>query len=298
MFFVLVFDNTGDVLPFTAKHPDLLDYFIECITPLQNKVFYPVDNTQSIDIYKKLQSFHETIIQINTWFEYLTGKKYPEVDALDYLDQDRLNEMHALWVKSLSWIYDINAQRNVKNYQGLVEKIHNDFSDDVRFPTLISVINKLGLSKEYFSINETIHPIECFFRFIRYRIKSDSWLEWQNPFKHFVSNDISNLYLDFEHVGRTLENKYEFFDFDLEHDDENSFNEILPLVGLNLRPPRTVPYSIEYSDWCKKQNKRPVGNFMPLGNIPNLYENIKEFRIIVLRNLLSGNGFTIHKGKN
>jgi hypothetical protein len=254
---------------------------------------------QGIRIQQRLIDCKKIIEQINQWFELLTDKKYPEFfDPTDYLDQRLLNFLHAFWVDSLSWKYDIDQQRIQKPHNEVVRQIHDMFPDDQRTPFLSNVLSKLGLLDQYNSLNDRhIHTIEHSFSDMNFKVPSDEWIEWPNPFGDSTSNNICNLYLRFNHLGRTLENKYDYFDFDLEFDDENSFNEILPTVGISLKPPKTMPYAVEYLEWCKEKNRKPVGNRISLGNLVNLYENLKEYRIIMLRNLLNNDGFTLQKDR-
>jgi len=292
--FHLVFENTGDCLPVIACHDELFCYIFDQINRGPIQLFSVLDKSIGQRTLSNLKNLQEKIININDWFKHLTGEIYPELlDVYDYLDQDLLNYLHAYWVKSQSKNYDIQLGR--KNGTPLSGQIADIFPDDLSFPTIASVISRLGLSEQYDMINTYVHAVESVFWKIQFDIKATDWIEWPNPYPHFVSNDICNLYLDFNHLGRTLENKYECFDFDIEHDDENSFFQIVPRIALSLRPPRRVPYSPEYKEWCESKNRIPVGNLMPLGNIPDLYENLKKYRIIIVKNLLSNNGITLQK---
>ena len=297
MKFNLVFDNSGDTLPFTAINPDLLCYVLDQVDKSDQKTFDPENNNHGEQIFNKIKSLQKNLKTINKWFVDLSSETYPELDNLfDYVDQDLLNYLHAFWVNSQSQTYDINYKKNRPT--PLSRKIQDIFPDNIPCPKLSSVISRIGLSQEYDQINRNIHALECAFSCIRFMIKSEDWIEWDNPFPELVNNDICNLYLDFYHLGRPLHNKYEFFDFDLKYNDENSFIQIRPVICLGFQPPRKVPYSPEYVDWCKIKNRDPVGNHMPLGNIPNLYEKLKEYRIITLRNLIDNNGFTLQKDGN
>jgi hypothetical protein len=105
-----------------------------------------------------------------------------------------------------------------------------------------------------------------------------------------------NLKLSFNHLGRTLYDKFINFDVNLEHNDENSFNELLGFVTISLTPTQTIPLSLEYVNWCKQHNRTPIGNYLNIGNIPNISENLTKYRIIIFRNLLKNNKFSINKG--
>ena len=87
--------------------------------------------------------------------------------------------------------------------------------------------------------------------------------------------------------------KYQTFDTDLQYNDENSFNELLGFVSLHLVPSQTVPLSKEYTDWCNTHDKIPSGEYLNIGNIPNLEKHLKDYRLVVFRNLLQYNSFKI-----
>ena len=195
-------------------------------------------------------------------------------------------------------IYDIQKRRRETNFSDLSEKIHDMFPDDIQTPPLGVVISKLGFGELYSSLNEPhIHRLELMFKKIEFAV-SDAWTKIaDNPFdKTLLTNNHANLSISFNHLGRTLYNKFVFFDNDLEFDDENSFNELLGYVTLSLQPSQTIPLSAEYVDWCKKHNKQPSGDNLNIGNIPDLYDNLTKYRIIVFRNLLSNNKFSIQRG--
>jgi hypothetical protein len=297
MKFNIVFNNSGDMLPFTAINPDLLCYLLDQIDSLDQNTFTPENNNHGIQTLDKIKSLQTNLKDVNKWLENLSAKIYPELDNLfDHLDQDFLNHCHDFWVNSKSQTYDINHKKQFPT--PFSKKIEDVFPDSIPFPKLSSVISRIGLSQQYNQINLDIHALEDAFSRIQFSIKTVDWVEWDNPYPMLVNNDICNLYMDYKHVGRLLMDKYESFDFDLKYNDENSFLQILPIIGLSLRQPRKIPYSPEYIDWCKTKNREPVGIHMPLGNIPNLYEKLKEYRTIIIKNLLDNNGFTLQKDGN
>jgi hypothetical protein len=80
----------------------------------------------------------------------------------------------------------------------------------------------------------------------------------------------------------------------LEHDDENSFDQLLGFVDLKLLPAQTIPLSQEYQQWCRTMNQVVCGNNLTLGNIPDLHERLTEYRQLIYKNLKSNNNFLIH----
>jgi hypothetical protein len=295
MKFQIVFENSGDFLPFVAIDTNLLCFVLDRINEAKSQTFNSVDDSIGDAIFQKLKTLQKNIFLTNEWFVHLLGETYPEcVDEFEYLDQNLLNYLHAYWVKTHTKEYNIGYKQQYPT--PISKKIEDIFPDNIQCPKLGTVISQLGLSTIYDSINESIHDIEGSFSNIPFEIKLDDYTYWDNPYTHLINNDICNLYLEFDRLGRTLANKYEHFDFELEHDDENVSRYIVPKVRLSLRPPRKVPYSPEYVAWCKSKNRIPSGRVMPLGNITNLYENIKKYRVIILKNLLNNNGFKIQKG--
>jgi hypothetical protein len=297
MKFQIVFENSGDSLPFVAINADLLCYFLDQINKESSQTFNSVDDYLGEDIFLKLKNLQKNILSTNKWIGHLTDKIYPEiVDEFEYLDQNLLNYLHAYWVKTQTKAYSIQYKK--EHPTPISKKIEDIFPDNILFPELGTVISQLGLSTAYNSVNISIHKIEDAFSKILFEIKSNDYVYWNNPYTHLINNDICNLYVEFDRLGRTLLNKYENFDFDLKYDDENVLQYILPKVKLSLVPPRKVPYSPDYISWCKSKNRTPSGNSMPLGNIPNLFENIKNYRTVILKNLLNNNGFKLQKDEN
>ncbi len=295
MYFYLTFQNSGDSLKFRAVYPDLIEYIDQCLASQNHLVFYPTDIDRGKAVDNKLKNFREIIKRVNQWYLILTDESYPEFDDIyDYLDQDLLNQLHAYWIKSQTQTYDIRKNLETKSNEDIVKRIHDFFPDDMPCPPLSTVIKCLGLADEYGLINTPyIHDIESFFNAFKFKLRSPEWVDWHNPFPHYVTNDVSNLSLVFNHLGRTLEDKFLNFDDKLEHDDENSFKQIIPILDLNLKRPLHMPYSREFVEWCKRHDRSPIGNCMCLGNIPDLYDNLKKYRIIISRNLLNNNGFTL-----
>ena len=187
-------------------------------------------------------------------------------------------------------------KRKQFNYTGIAEQIHDMFPDNIQMPPMGVVIDKIGKKNIFNSLNVPyVHKIETMFD-IKYQTSTNWTKIADNHFsKKILNNNISNLSISFNHLGRTLYNKFINFDHALECNDENSFNELLGYVTLNLRPSETIGYSNEYLTWCKSHNKEPIGDFLNIGNIPNLYENLTKYRIIIFKNLLAGNSFSIYK---
>lgn len=299
MSFKLVFDQTGDTIPFEPVNQEVLEFFIEQLNQQSLNKFHPYNRTHGQNILDRIHKLDLCIADLNKWLDVLVDTQFKTYTTDEYLDQDVLNSLHASWAKSRALVYNIQEKRKQFNFSGFAEQLHTMYPDDIQTPPLNDVLNKLGLIELYNSLNAPhIHTVEGMFNQIRYTV-SDTWTKISdNPFpKTILTNDVANLRISFNHLGRTLYDKFINFDMDLEYDDENSYNELLGFVTLSLKPTQTIPLSPEYVSWCKQHNKVPSGDFLNIGNIPNLYENLTKYRIIIFRNLLSNNKFAIHKTK-
>lgn len=300
MKFSLVFDKSGDTITAQAINPEVVEFYIDKLNTLDVNSFSLDNPLQAINVKKTIIDFNETIKRINTWLEPLFDTSLPTYEFDEYLDQRVLNHFHVIWVKSKTLKYDIDKKRFQLDH-GLGEHLYRLYPDDIKFPILVDVITKLEKYQEFISLNDPLlHGIESSISYYKFKCCSElNWVDIENPFsKNLVNNTVSNIYLPFQHLGRTLYNKFIFYDHNLEYDDENTFNELLGFVSVNLMPPQTIPYSEEYISWCTKHNREPSGNSLPLGNIPDLFENLTTYRKIFLRNLLNNNKFslTINKG--
>lgn len=297
MNFSLIFENTGDSLPCVALNPDILEYYVEEINQRGLNSFRLI-NHGIFSIPTHVDTLRSTIKKINSWLEPLTDVTFPVLEDQEYLDQDRLNYMHALWVRLQSYKVDIDQRRKMLNYSELIERIHDAYPDSERFPVLSDVIGKIGARQEFDSLNvPLIHGLEIKFDLLNFQCH-EKWVEIPNPFpKTYVTFDVCNFYLPFNHLGRTQYNKFASYDYDYKHQDENTFNELLGFVDLNLRRPETKSYSMEYLEWCKATGREPSGELIPLGNIINLTQNLRQYRILVLNNILKRNNFQIHLTK-
>ena len=296
MSYLLVFKNSGDVITFDPVNQEVLDFYIDQLTHQNLNNFSPVNQYLGKLILNQVDSIKLSIQQVNKWLFDLADTQFEVYNSEGYLDQRVLNHIHAQWVQIQSMPYDIQKKRKQFNYTGIAEQIHDMFPDDIQMPPMGVVIDKIGKKNIFDSLNVPhVHKIETMFD-IKYQT-STTWTKIaDNHFsKKILNNNIANLSISFNHLGRTLYNKFINFDHALECNDENSFNELLGYVTLNLRPSETIGYSNEYLTWCKSHNKEPIGDFLNIGNIPNLYENLTKYRIIIFKNLLAGNSFSIYK---
>jgi hypothetical protein len=126
----------------------------------------------------------------------------------------------------------------------------------------------------------------------------DGWVEFKNPYpKSLITNDNCNFKISFNHLGRPLYSKYQNFDTDLEYCDENTFDQLLGFVEIDLVNPQTHAYSPEYIAWCQKHNREPSGSNLNIGNMVDLNNQLAEYRSIVYRNTRNSNKFSIKLNK-
>jgi hypothetical protein len=297
MNFSVVFDSTGDSIPFktiNAQTADVLDYYVDY---LNSKNLNKFSCNKGIKIKESIQKLHSTITECNGFIYELLDSYIDTYDMEGYIDQKVLNKLHADWVKSQSIEYNILEKR--KKYNSVqAELIHSMFPDDIPVPLVGVIISMMGVKDLYNQINLSVHEIESSFHKFNFHVANCSWVEFINPFsKALLTNDVSNFSLPFNHLGRTLYSKFINHDHTLEFDDENTFNELLGYVDINLLSPQTIPLSKEYITWCKVNNQVPSGNTLNIGNVLNLEENLTKYRTIMFRNTLQSNSFSIQLNK-
>ena len=295
MNFSLNFDNSGDSIVFVSTNPGLVEYYIDQLNQKKANSFCVQNSAWADSTTQDIDHLHTVLEEVNNWIEELTDWRYDIFESEEYLNQHNLNKLHATWVNSYNQIYDIDAKRQQNNFTGLVEHIHDMFPDTERFVMLGNLINKLNQSQQYDQINHAVHKLESGFSQINFRMSDNSWQEFPNIFDRSVlTNNIANFNLTFNHLGRTLYNKFQTFDLDIEHDDENSFDQLLGFVDIRLLPAQTIPLSSEYQQWCRTMNRDACGNNLTLGNIPDLPDRLTEYRQLIYKNLKSNNNFSIH----
>jgi hypothetical protein len=297
MKYCMVFDKTGDEIPFDPINQELLDFYLVHLNQQNLNKFWSSDPLLGNKILSKIHSLKKCLLEINSWLPDLIDMHFEIRDDEFYLNQHVLNKMHADWVQSQSWVYDIQKKRVESDFSGLAEKIHDMFPNEIQTPPLADILDKLGLTEDYNSLNDPhIHGLELMFNTVEFAVRPGWTKIASNPFdKTLLTNNCANLSISFNHLGRTLYNKFLNFDVDLEHNDENSFDELLGGLTLSFVPSQTIPLSAEYVNWCSQHNRVPIGKFLNIGNIPNLSEDLTRYRIIVFRNLLRNNSFSIHK---
>ena len=295
MNFSLTFDNSGDSIDFVSINPDLVEYYVDQLNQRKVNSFRVQNSTWAESVTQDIDHLHLVLEEVNTWIEELTNWRYDVIESEDYLNQQNLNKFHAKWVKSQNQIYNIDANRLGNNYKGIVEHIHAMFPDDERSIVLGNLLHKLNRSQQYDQVNQAIHKLESRFNQINFETSDAYCYKFSNIFdRSMLTNNIANFNLTFNHLGRTLYSKFQTFDLNLEHDDENSFDQLLGFVDVRLVPAQTIPLGIEYQQWCQTMDRVACGDNLTLGNIPDLSERLTEYRQLIYKNLKNNNNFSIH----
>jgi hypothetical protein len=298
MNFSIVFDKTGDSIPFKTTNTQTAEVLCYYVNYLDSKNLNKFSSNVGIKIKLSIEKLHSSITECNAFIYELLDSYIDTHELEGYLNQTVLNKLHADWVNSQFIEYNIIEKRKQYNYSAQSELIHNMYSDEIPVAVVGDIVNKLGLTGKYNQINLDVHNLERLFSTLKFNVTNHSWVEFNNPFeKNILNNDISNFSLSFNHLGRTLYNKFMYHDYDLEYNDENSYNQLLGFVDIALLAPQTIPLSIEYVAWCKQHNKVPSGDKLNIGNIPDLTERLTEYRIMVYQNTLQSNCFSIQLNK-
>jgi hypothetical protein len=292
----LVFDNSGDELTFVPINHEVIEYYLDNLNK-DNVNNFMIDSRHNDHISQRIDDLVQSTIAANEFIKKLTGNSINVYSDLEYLNQDVLNMLHAYWVNSHKFIYSIEDYRANGNTPSNVldDKLHQLLSDDISIIELDDALDKLGLSQQYERINMNVHALERSFD----TIFCSNGLHYPlpNPFpKSILTNDICNLRIAFNHVGRTLHNKYLNFDDNLEYSDENSFDQLLGFVSIHLHRPQTIGLSKEYIKWCKDRNVCPSGMYLNIGNLPDIWDKLTLYRQLVYRNLKSNNKIKLIKG--
>lgn len=299
MKFSLVFENSGDCIPFTVvANEDVFEFFVNTATVNSQNAF---SNNKKLAMLvdKHLTDLHWAISKSNEVLYSLIGKSFDQHTTLDnYLDQDFLNKTHADWVFSQFDIVDIDKMRVSRDHN--VAKIgnilHELYPDEIRQIKAAPAMEKLGYLYPYEEVNKSVHRLEKLFVFDNLEFSSDSkWEVFNNPFRKTMTstNDVVNFSFGYTYVGRQYYNKFEYFDDELKCKDHYNYETLEYSFQLNLRKPQTIPYSKEFLQWVTEQGVEPIAAQIPIANIDNLSKNLFEYRKVVYRNSKAGNKVTI-----
>lgn len=290
MKFSLVFDKSGDCLPFeVVSNHELFEFFVDqAIQKHQNS--FSNNRTLFNELDKKITHLHWAISKTNEVLYYLIGKSFDQhTDLEQYLDQRFLNKTHSDWVFSQFDDVDIDALRfsTNSNMARLGNQLHELYPDEIRVAKTAPVIEKLGYIYPYEEVNLAVHAVESSFVKRNLEFSSDGkWNVFDNPFeKNLISNNnVTNFSFGYTYVGRQYYNKFEFFDDTLEYPDHYNYEQLEFSFQLNLQKPQTIPYSKEAIAWANAHSVPLITDQLPVANIVDISENLFEYRKVLFRN--------------
>jgi hypothetical protein len=295
MKFSLVFDNSGDVLPFNVVHNhELFEFFVHRANSAGQNSF---SNHQCLfkQIDSRLTQLHWSLSKTNEVLYDLIKKSFEQKEVLvDYLDQDFLNKTHCEWVRSQRCDVDIDLLRHsaVASQARIGNKLHDMYPDEIRQVKIAPAMEKLGYLYPYEEVNMAIHRLESVFNKSNLEFKADQkWNIFDNPFTETMvsNNDVVNFSFGYTYVGRQYYDKFSNFDTDLQYDDHYNYETLEFAFQLKLEKPQTVPYSVEFVKWASEHNIKPITTQLPIANLENIDSNLFEYRKILYNNSRDNN---------
>jgi hypothetical protein len=293
MKFSLVFDKSGDTLPFEVKYNhELFEFFVEQTNKkMQNSFTNDQELYRTLD--KKITHLHWAVSKTNEVLNNLTGGSFKQhIDLENYLDQKFLNELHSDWV--FSHRHDINIDKlrfsNNINQARLGGMLHELYPDEIREIKLAEAMEKIGYIFPFQEINLEVHRLENSFTRLEFKA-DDKWSVFDNPFLDTMisNNDIVNFSFGYTYVGRQYYNKFKHFDFNLECPDHYNYETLEFAFQLNLSAPETIPFSKEATEWANSQNIKLVAEQLPIANIIDLESKLFDYRKMLYRNSRDNN---------
>lgn len=304
MKFFLVFDNSGDTLPFEVTHNhELFEFFVGQANAQSQNLF---SNNQSLynKLNKGITRLHWSISKTNEVLYSLIKKSFDQhTDLENYLDQNFLNKTHSDWVFSQYDQIDIDLLRFSSNTSEarLGSVLHEMYPDEIRKVNTAPIMEKLGYIFPYQEVNLAVHEIESSFNTQQLEFSADGkWNVFDNPFVNSMvsTNDVVNFSFGYTYVGRQYYNKFEYFDDDLAYPDHYNYEKLEFSFQLNLQKPQTILFSKEATEWANAHRVPLISTQLPIANIPDLSKNLFEYRKILFRNSRDNNRarLILHKG--
>jgi hypothetical protein len=293
MKFSLVFDKSGDILPFEVKYNhELFEFFVDQANKKSQNSFA---NDQEIykDLDKKITHLHWAVSKTNEVLYDLVSKSFQQhTDLENYLDQQFLNRLHSDWV--FSHYHDINIDDlrfsdNISQAR-LGSMLHELYPDEIRVIRTAPVMEKLGYIYPFREVNMGVHRLEESFNQIEFKADG-KWAVFDNPFLDSMvsNNDVVNFSFGYTYVGRQYYNKFKYFDLNLECPDHYNYETLEFAFQLNLSVPETIPFSQEATFWANSQNIKLVAEQIPIANIINLESKLFDYRKMLYRNSRDNN---------
>jgi len=291
MKFTMVFENSGDEIPFeVCYNHDLISWFINKANLDQCNRFQNNDDL-SRQVDQRLNEINWAVSKTNEVYWILTGNNFPQSNnLLDYLDQQILNRQHELWVKSQRHFIDIDLLRFSDDLRKaeIGSKLHDLYPDDMRQIRMAPVMEKLGYIYPYEEVNMTVHRLEHIFSANREYSASNKWadLGFDNPFVDtMISNqDRVNFSFGYTFVGRQFYNKWQYWDTDLECADHYNYEQLEWSFQINLDRPETRSWSPEFLQWTQNVGVKPIATQLPIANVIDLEKKLTLYRQIMYNN--------------
>lgn len=293
MKFSLVFDKSGDTLPFEVVYNhELFEFFVEQ-TNKKSQNSFTNDQTLYKNLDKKITHLHWAISRTNEILYDLVSESFTQhTDLENYLDQKFLNKLHSDWVFSHYHDVNINDLRfsSVATRAQLGNILHELYPDDERLIKTAPAMEKLGYIYPFQEVNLGVHSLES--SFTQLEFKADSkWDVFNNPFCDTMisNNDKVNFSFGYTYVGRQYYNKFRFFDTKLECPDHFNYENLEFAFQLGLEMPETIPFSKEAHAWASNQGIKLIAEQIPIANIVDLENKLFEYRKMLYRNSRDNN---------
>lgn len=299
MKFQLVFDNSGDFIPFEvyANH-ELFEFFVDRLNSTQRNV-WTNNKAFSTEVDKKITHLHWAVSKTNEVLYSLTGKVFEKHEnLLDYLDQNYLNRLHCEWSHSQDVIVNVDElKQNINpDIAKLGWQLHDLYPDDFREDLTGAILSTLGYLYPYEQVNKGLHKVEELFKDSELLtfVSGNRYDKIDNPFDTFYAqNDVSNFSFDYTFVGRQYYDKWVNYDTDLNNDDHYNYQYLEHTFNVSLSKPQTHPFSKEFLAWCEEKNVSPIGTKIPIANINDLETNLNSYCQILYRNIKNDNNLFI-----
>lgn len=299
MKFQLVFENSGDSIPFVViENHELFEYFLDQLEKNSENKFISLGDV--VTTYDRLSSDIDSDIHIvNQYLPHLIGKSFDQLPSLDdYTDQEFLLKSHAEWAFSQRLTLDIDEIRSSTNPETarVGSLLHDMYPDEIRKIRLAEALTKLGVIDEYERINMGCHWIENLLRKNIPFYTKDQYTVFDNPFvKTMVTNNgETNFNIAATYLGRKYYDQFICFNDEGKYTDHYNFERLEYAFDLNLCKPQRLPFSPEFLEWCKERGVPAVGDQIPVGNIEDIsYNTVFKYSKIILRNIRYKNKVSI-----
>jgi hypothetical protein len=293
MKFSLVFDKSGDTLPFEVVYNhELFEFFVDQANKKSQNSF-----ANDCILYKNLDQritqLHWAISKTNEVLYDLASKNFNQhTDLENYLDQQFLNKLHSDWVFSHYHDININDLRfsSVRSQARLGNILHEQYPDHERIIKTAPAMEKLGYIYPYEEVNMAIHRLEHSFTTLEFKADS-KWVVFDNPFWDTMvsNNDKVNFSFGYTYVGRQYYNKFRFFDTKLECADHYNYETLEFAFQVGLEMPETIPFSREAQAWASEHGIKLIAEQIPIANIVDLENKLFEYRKMLYRNSRDNN---------